>query len=172
VHGIDAAVDTAHRVGLTAPVAPWTGPSGREAVVQLPGDVTVQLYEQFDMSGFPRLATTPENRVYLTEDAVGAFLESSLKFTGGKVTSDVRNADGGEIGAPGTTYRRIRLTSPFGNTLVSVSNTGNWNYPYGKEPPRSALAPWRSSWPMCPSSRRSPSRSWSAGLPGSLRCRS
>ena len=132
VHGPDNAVRVARRVGATAPVAPWTGPVGREAVVRFPGGFSSQVWEQFDMSGFTPLTTQPEFRVYLSEDTVNAFLASYLPFTGGKVVSDVRAADGGEIGAPGTTYHRVRIKTPFGDTVV-LANQGDWNYPYGRD---------------------------------------
>lgn len=132
VRGLDSAVTAARAAGATAPVAPWTGPVGREAVVRFPGGFSSQLWEQFDMSGFPPLVTQPEFRVYLSADTVDAFLRSYLQFTGGKVLSDVTNADGGEIGAPGTTYHRIRITTPYGNTVV-LANDGDWNYPYGRD---------------------------------------
>lgn len=132
VHGIDTATATADRDGASAIVAPWTGPIGRESVVQFPGGVDFQLYEQFDMSGIPTLAAPPEYRIYLSDDAVDAFLASYLRFTGGHLVSDNKHDDGAEIGAPGTTYRRILLTSPFGDTVV-LANNGYWNYPYGRD---------------------------------------
>jgi len=132
VHDVNAAVESGRRMGLTTPVAPWTGPSGREAVVRFPGEFTTQLWEQFDMSGYPQLASQPEGRIYVSDDTVAAFLTSYLEFTGGRVVSDVRDADGGEIGAPGSKYHRIRLTSPFGNVVVSAGD-GHWNYPFGRD---------------------------------------
>ncbi|MFF4597580.1 hypothetical protein [Amycolatopsis sp. NPDC001319] len=128
----DEAVKVAHRAGATVPVSAWTGPVGREAVVRFPGGFSSQIWKQFDMSGFTPLTTQPEFRVYLSEDTVNAFLASYLRFTGGTVISDVRNADGGEIGAPGTTYHRVRIKTPFGNTVV-LANNGDWNYPYGRD---------------------------------------
>ncbi|WP_156934722.1 glyoxalase [Pseudonocardia spinosispora] len=133
VHNPDSAVKVAQQAGATVPVAPWTGPVGREAVIRFPGGYSSQIWEQFDMSGFTPLTTQPEFRVYLSEDTVSAFLASYLKFTGGKVISDVSNADGGEIGAPGTTFHRVRMTTPFGNTVVLATNQGAWTYPYGHD---------------------------------------
>jgi hypothetical protein len=130
VHGVDAATATARVAGGVAAVAPWTGPGGREAVVQFPGGVDFQLYEPG--AEVPKLAAPPEYRIYLSDDAVNAFLAPYLRFAGGHVASDNRREDGAEIGAPGTTYHRIRLASPFGDTVVLAGN-GYWNYPYGKE---------------------------------------
>ncbi|RJQ76638.1 hypothetical protein D5S17_17385 [Pseudonocardiaceae bacterium YIM PH 21723] len=69
VHDPDSAVAVARRSGATAPVAPWTGPVGREAVIRFPGGFSSQIWEQFDMFGFPPLTTQPEFRVYLSEDS-------------------------------------------------------------------------------------------------------
>lgn len=132
VHDPDSAVRLARRAGATVAVAPWTGPVGREAVISFPGGFSSQIWEQFDMSGFTPVTTQPEFRVYLSEDTISAFLASYLRFTGGRVVSDVRAADGGEIGAPRTTYHRLRLKTPFGNTVV-LANQGDWNYPYGRD---------------------------------------
>ncbi|MGW4488012.1 VOC family protein [Amycolatopsis sp. NPDC004368] len=132
VHDPDLGADAALRSGAEVTVTPWTGPVGREAVVKFPGGFASQIWLQYDMSGFTPLKTQPEFRVYLTESTVNAFLASYLKFTGGSVISDVRKADGGEVGAPGTTYHRIRIATPFGNTVV-LANNGDWAYPYGRD---------------------------------------
>ncbi|WIX77247.1 hypothetical protein QRX50_38515 [Amycolatopsis carbonis] len=132
VHDPDLGADAALRSGAAVTVTPWTGPVGREAVVQFPGGFASQIWKQFDMSGFTPLTTQPEFRVYLPETTVNAFLASYLKFTGGSVISDVRKADGGEVGAPGTTYHRIRIKTQFGNTVVLAGN-GDWTYPYGRD---------------------------------------
>ncbi|MGW5232562.1 hypothetical protein ACWEQU_09725 [Streptomyces nodosus] len=78
------------------------------------------------------LATVPENRVYVPADAAGAFTRSCLAFTGGSVVSDDRKADTGEIGLSGRTYRRISISSHFGNTLVMVTDR-HLPYPFGRE---------------------------------------
>ncbi|MGW5465364.1 hypothetical protein [Streptomyces sp. NPDC003996] len=70
--------------------------------------------------------------MYLPPDAVSAFLRSCLKFTSGVVESDVPKANASEIGLPSQTFRRIRLTSPFGRTVISVTH-GHLPYPYGHE---------------------------------------
>ena len=49
VHDPDNAVKLARQAGATAPVAPWTGPVGREAVVRFPSGFSSQIWEQFDM---------------------------------------------------------------------------------------------------------------------------
>ncbi|MET7491570.1 hypothetical protein [Streptomyces sp900116325] len=74
----------------------------------------------------------PENRVYVSPDAVNAFLRSYLGFTGGSITSDAKQADASDIGLSGKTYRRIDLSSPFGKTVIMVTN-GHLPYPFGRE---------------------------------------
>ena len=43
-----------------------------------------------------------------------------------------KTADAGEIGVAGETYRRITVTSPFGNMQVLVTD-GHLPYPFGYE---------------------------------------
>jgi len=64
----------------------------------------------------------PENRVYVSADAVIVFLRSFLAFSHGKVVSDDAKAPGAEIGMPDKTYRRIRLESGFGKLTVLVTD--------------------------------------------------
>ena len=74
----------------------------------------------------------PENRVYVSPDAVNRFLHSFLAFSGGRVVFDQPAASGNEIGLPGTTFRRIQVESVFGKLLVLVTD-GHLPYPYGRE---------------------------------------
>ncbi|MFJ3822185.1 hypothetical protein [Streptomyces nodosus] len=90
------------------------------------------MYWHTTAPSYQPLATVPENRVYVPADAASAFTRSYLAFTGGSVVSDDRKADAGEIGLSGRTYRRISLSSPFGNTLVLVTD-GHLPYPFGRE---------------------------------------
>lgn len=55
-----------------------------------------------------------------------------LSFSGGKVVSDEKAAPGIEIGKPGESFRRLRITSGFGLMTVIVSD-GHLPYPYGHE---------------------------------------
>ena len=55
-----------------------------------------------------------------------------LRFSRGKLLSDDKAADAGEIGRPGETYRRIRISSAFGNMRVLVTD-GHLPYPFGHE---------------------------------------
>ena len=48
------------------------------------------------------------------------------------MASDEAKASGAEIGRPRDTYRRVRITSTFGNVAVLVTD-GHLPYPYGRE---------------------------------------
>ncbi|MEV7185006.1 glyoxalase [Kitasatospora sp. NPDC093102] len=132
VTDLDQAVRAARADGATVTVKPFADPIGRDAIVQFPGGISAQLYVHTGPTSYPALASVPENRLYLSPDAVGDFLHSYLAFTQGRIVSDDRKADGAAIGLPGTTYRLIRLTSGFGTTTVAVTD-GHLPYPYGKE---------------------------------------
>ncbi|MFG2933295.1 glyoxalase [Streptomyces achromogenes] len=132
VRDLDLGVRQARRSGAHVVVAPFDDPIGRDAVVQFPGGVNAQLYWHTKAPSYAPLETVPDNRLYLTPDSVDGFLGSYLRFTGGRIVSDRRSADAGDIGLPGRTYRRIALRSPFGNTVVSVTD-GHLPYPFGRE---------------------------------------
>ncbi len=129
---LDEGVRQARKSGANVVVAPFDDPIGRDAVVQFPGGVNAQLYWHTKAPSYAPLETVPDNRVYLTPDSVDEFLHSYLRFTGGRIVSDQRAADGGEIGLPQETYRRIAVRSPYGNTVVSVTD-GHLPYPFGRE---------------------------------------
>ncbi|MFE6741698.1 glyoxalase [Streptomyces tubercidicus] len=128
----DKGVRLARQSGAQLVVAPFDDPIGRDAIVQFPGGVNVQLYWHTKAPSYKPLESVPDNRVYLTPDSVDGFLGSYLRFTGGRIVSDRRAADGGDIGLRQKTYRRIAIRSGFGNTVVSVTN-GHLPYPFGRE---------------------------------------
>ena len=70
--------------------------------------------------------------MYVSPDKVAAFLKSFLAFSHGQLISNDAHAPGVEIGRPGETYRRIRITSTFGKLVVFVTD-GHIPYPYGRE---------------------------------------
>ena len=113
-------------------VAPFPDPIGRDAVIQWPGGVKMQLYWHFAAPNYPPLATIPENRIYLSPDSANAFLRDFLRFAKGKIVSDDRKADAGEIGRAGEIYRRVQIESGFGAMLVLVTD-GHLPYPFGRE---------------------------------------
>ncbi|MBL1093347.1 MULTISPECIES: glyoxalase [Streptomyces] len=128
----DKGVRLARASGADVVVAPFDDPIGKDAVVQFPGGVNAQLYWHTKAPSYAPLETVPDNRIYLTRDSASEFLTSYLRFTGGRIVSDDRAADGGQIGVPDETYRRITIGSPFGNTVVSVTE-GHLPYPFGRE---------------------------------------
>ena len=132
VTDLDAAIRAARASGGDVIVAPFDDPIGRDAVVQWPGGVNMQLYWHTAAPSYEKLQTIPENRVYVSPDRADAFIRSFVAFSGGTVGSDDPNAPGIEIGRPGETYRRVRLASTFGIVAVLVTD-GHLPYPYGRE---------------------------------------
>jgi predicted enzyme related to lactoylglutathione lyase len=132
VTDLDAAVKAAHADGADVIVAPFRDPIGRDAVVQWPGGVNMQLYWHFTAPSYAPLATVPENRVYVSPDRADAFIRDFLTFAKGSTVSDVTDAPGVEIGRPGETYRRARLETQFGKIAVLVTD-GHLPFPYGRE---------------------------------------
>ncbi|WP_448663492.1 VOC family protein [Sphingomonas sp. CJ20] len=132
VTDMDAAIRAARAAGAAVVVAPFPDPIGRDAVIQWPGGVTMQLYWHTTKPSYAPFATVPENRVYVSPDAVDAFVRSFARFAHARTVSDDRAAPGVEVGAPGATYRRIRLESPFGRMRIAVTD-GHLRWPYGRE---------------------------------------
>jgi predicted enzyme related to lactoylglutathione lyase len=132
VTDMDAAVCAARANGGDVIVAPFDDPIGRDAIVQWPGGVNMQLYWHTTAPSYADLQTIPENRVYVSPDRADRFIRSFLLFSGGTVAGDDPKAPGVEIGRPGDTYRRVRLASTFGSVAVLVTD-GHLPYPYGWE---------------------------------------
>jgi len=132
VTNLDKGVSNALSDGAFEVVSPWDDPIGQDTIVQFPGGVDFQLYIHNTAPSYPALASVPQNRIYLTPSEAGPFLRSYLRFSGGKIVSDDQHADAGEIGLPGKTYRRVAITSPFGDTLLLVTD-GQLPYPFGRE---------------------------------------
>jgi hypothetical protein len=107
-------------------------PIGRDAVIQWPGGLNMQLYWHTTKPSYAAFETIPENRVYVSRERADAFARSFLNFSHGKVVSDEANAPGVEIGRSKDTYRRIRIESVFGKMTVFVTD-GHLPYPYGRE---------------------------------------
>ena len=132
VTDMDQAIKSARTSGAEIIVEPFKDAIGRDAVIQWPGSLKMQLYWHTTPPNYDPLRTIPDNRVYVSRDAAGKFVSSFLRFSRGKIVSDDPRADAGEIGRPGETFRRIRISSLFGNMLVVVSD-GHLPYPYGRE---------------------------------------
>lgn len=132
VTDLDAAIAAARASGADVIVAPFSDAIGRDAIIQWPGGVTMQLYWHKVAPNAPPLATIPEARVYLSPDSAAAFIRDFTAFAQGKVTDDDPKAPGIEIGRPGETYRRVRIESTFGKMVVLVTD-GHLPFPYGRE---------------------------------------
>ncbi len=132
VTDLDEAVRAARAAGADVLVSPFNDPIGRDAIIQWPGGVNMQLYWHTTPPSYAALGTVPENRVYVSQDRVAAFTRSFLAFSHGKTLSDDAHAPGIEIGRAADRYRRIRMESTFGKLTVLVTN-GHLPYPYGRE---------------------------------------
>jgi hypothetical protein len=132
VTDLDQAIREARAAGADVLVAPFPDAIGRDAIVQWPGGITMQLYWHTTAPHYAALANVPENRLYVSLDRADAFVQSFIRFSRGKVISDEKHAPGAEIGRPEATYRRIRIESIFGGITLFVTD-GHLPYPYGRE---------------------------------------
>jgi hypothetical protein len=132
VTDMDGAVRAAEADGADVLVSSFNDPIGKDAIIQWPGGVNMQLYWHTTPPSYPALKTIPENRVYVSPERADAFTRSFLEFSHGKVLSDDPQAPGIEIGRASDTFRRIRISSQFGLLTVFVTD-GHLPYPYGRE---------------------------------------
>ncbi|WP_426134826.1 VOC family protein [Pseudomonas sp. PWP3-1b2] len=131
VNDMDVALKAARDNGAAVIVSDFPDPIGRDAVVQWPGGVNMQLYWHTQTPNYAPFQAVPENRVYLSADRAAAFIKAFLGFSHGKVLADDKHAPGADVGQ-GKTYRRVDLESPFGRMAVLVTN-GQLPYPFGHE---------------------------------------
>jgi predicted enzyme related to lactoylglutathione lyase len=132
VTDLDAAVRLAQSDGADVIVAPFPDPIGRDAVIQWPGGVAMQLYWHTSAPSYAALERVPENRVYVSADKADEFIRRFTRFSHGKVLSDDKQAPGIEICRPGSAYHLVRIVSPFGKMAVIITD-GHIPYPYGRE---------------------------------------
>ncbi|WP_342726927.1 glyoxalase [Bradyrhizobium sp. B097] len=132
VSDMDVAVKAARAAGADVIVTTFPDPIGRDAVIQWPGGVNMQIYWHTTKPNYAAFEKIPENRVYVSADRADAFVRSFLAFSRGKVVSQAAKAPGIEIGKTGQTYKRIRIESAFGKMVVLVTD-GQLPYPYGRE---------------------------------------
>ncbi len=132
VTDLDEAIKAARAAGADVAVTQFDDPIGRDAIIQWPGGVNMQLYWHTTAPSYKTLQTIPENRVYISADRADDFTKSFVTFSRGKVVSDNTQAPGIEIGRPGETNRRIRIESAFGKLVLFVTD-GHLPYPYGRE---------------------------------------
>ncbi|WP_322064296.1 VOC family protein [Burkholderia ubonensis] len=132
VSDIDRAIRDARAAGASVLVETFPDPIGRDAVIQWPGGVNMQLYIHTTKPDYAPFERVPENRVYVPRDVANALIRGFVRFSHGKVVSDVARAPGVEIGRPDDRYRRVRIESPFGKMVVLVTD-GQLPYPYGRD---------------------------------------
>jgi hypothetical protein len=132
VTDLDAAVRSAEAHDADVVVAPFDDPIGRDAIIEWPGGVRMQLYWHTTAPNYAKLQTIPENRVYLSVGRTDEFVRDFVAFSRGKVASDDGRAPGVEIGRPHDFYRRVRIDSTFG-TITVLATDGHLPYPYGRE---------------------------------------
>jgi len=132
VTDMDIAVKSAKEHGADVVVSTFPDVFGRDAIIEWPGGVHMQLYWHTKAPNYAPLQTVPENRVYVSQQRAERFVRGFVEFSRGKVVSDDSRAPGIEIGRPGENYRRIRIESNFGRIAVLVTD-GHLPYPYGRE---------------------------------------
>ncbi len=132
VTDVDVAVQAARTDGADVIVAPFADALGRDAVIQWPGGVNMQLYWHTTPPSYPPLAAVPENRIYVSKDRADAFIRDFLAFSHGAIVSDEPAAPGAEIGRAGETYRRVRIESKLGRVVALITD-GHLRWPYGRE---------------------------------------
>ena len=132
VANMDAAVKSAKAHGADLIVETFPDPIGRDAIIQWPGGVHMQLYWHKQAPHYDPLQTVPENRVYVSAERAAALIRDFVAFSHGKVVSDNGHAPGIEIGRPDDTYRRVRIESGFGKMTVLVTD-GHLPWPFGRE---------------------------------------
>lgn len=132
VKDMDAALAAAKANGADVIVHDFPDPIGRDAVVQWPGGVNMQLYWHTKVPDYAAFQSVPENRVYVSPERGDAFIKSFVGFAHGKVVADDRRAAGEQVGQPGKTFRRVSLASDFGKMTVFITD-GHLPYPYGHD---------------------------------------
>ncbi|WP_411566607.1 glyoxalase [Pseudomonas orientalis] len=132
VKDMDVALKAARDNGADVIVSDFPDPIGRDAVVQWPGGVNMQLYWHTKTPDYAAFETVPETRVYVSNDSAERFIKAFLGFSHGKVVSDDKHAPAVDVGQAGGTYRRVEIESPFGRMAVLVTN-GQLPYPFGHD---------------------------------------
>src|SRR3984957_13997667 len=92
VTDMDEGVRAAKTTGADVIVAPFNDPIGQDAVIQWPGGVNTQLYWHTTAPSYAPLQTIPENRVYVSQERLDAFVRSFVAFSRGSVVSDEPHA--------------------------------------------------------------------------------
>src|SRR5256884_7116732 len=122
VTDLDAAVRAARASGADVIVAPFNDPIGRDASVQWPGGVNMQLYWHTTAPNYAKLQTIPENRVYVSPDRADAFIRSFVAFPSSPAPSEDPQAPATELGWPGQTHRRGWHAGSYDRIAVLVTD--------------------------------------------------
>jgi predicted enzyme related to lactoylglutathione lyase len=139
VTDIDQALKAARASGADVLVDSFDDPIGKDAIIQWPGGLTMQLYWHTKAPNYAPLPSVPDNRVYVSRYEANNFVRRWLHFSHGKVVSDSPHADAGVIGRPGETVREIHINSGFGKMVVFVTD-GKLPFPFGRETTGYAVA--------------------------------
>jgi hypothetical protein len=132
VTDMDRAVSEAKRAGADVIVSTFPDPIGRDALIEWPGGIPMQLYWHTKAPHYAVLQHIPENRVYVSPARANLFIKAFVGFSHGRVTGDQSDAPGIEIGQPQEHYRSVQIESKFGQLSVFVTD-GHLPYPYGRE---------------------------------------
>jgi hypothetical protein len=132
VTNIDDGVKAARAAGADVLVESFDDPIGKDAIIQWPGGLTMQLYWHTKAPNYAPLQSVPDNRVYVSRVEANNFVRRWVHFSHGKVVSDNAHMDAGVIGRPGETIREIRIESGFGRMVVFVTD-GKLPFPFGRE---------------------------------------
>jgi predicted enzyme related to lactoylglutathione lyase len=139
VTDIDKALKAARAAGADVLVDSFDDPIGKDAVIQWPGGLTMQLYWHTKAPNYAPLQSVPDNRVYVSRYEANNFVHRWLHFSHGKVLSNNPHSDAGKIGMPGQTVREIHIESGFGRMVVFVTD-GKLPFPFGRETTGYAVA--------------------------------
>ena len=109
VTDMDSAIRAARATGADILVSRFNDPIGLDAIIQWPGGVNTQLYWHTIAPSYAPLQSIPENRVYVSAYAVGAFVS--------------------ELSVPSLTEKsfqmmRMRLASKSGVRLILIAESG------------------------------------------------
>src|SRR5258708_16359715 len=113
VTDLDGAVSAAQSAGADVLVTPFNDPIGRDAVIQWPGGVAMQLYWHTTPPSYKPLASVPENRVYVSADRVAAFVQSFLAFSPRKAIAHHDPAPDTQIPHPTTPSPNLPIHPTF-----------------------------------------------------------
>jgi len=132
VKSMDEAMAQAKKTGADIIVEPFDDPIGKDAVVQWPGGINMQLYWHTTAPNYKALDYIPENRVYVSSYRINDFIKTFNAFSHGSVESDSKVNDAVIGGNNNGTVRQVVLKSQFGKMRV-FSTDGHLNWPFGIE---------------------------------------